>query len=187
MVARDLPGWTAPYEGEPETRLKACISDDSVGRRWVEVPTVLGENKHLVRPTLHTCTDLASVGAPALHWLYQVQKVRGVFYDDWLHSDWNIFSNSLATAGIKSVVLERALIQNLPSGPFKGPAFFQEFRSQALRYLEMAGPSDPLFLACFDRMCKASGHIPDDNGSFRHRSEMFEALRASPVFKNKGN
>lgn len=127
MPAQELPEWTPVYEDEPDTRLKACRLDELTGNRWVEVPTVLDENKHILRPTLHTCADLSTIGVPGCHWLYQVQKIRGTFMDDWLHSDWNAFSNSLNTAGIKCVVLERALVQNIPSGPFKGSAFFKSF------------------------------------------------------------
>jgi len=82
--------------------------------------------------------------------------------------------------------MERVLVQNLPSGPYNGAAFYQQNNTQGLRYLEMASHNDKLFVAIFDRLCRASSDYPDDYGSDRHRRAQFERLRNSPVFQKKG-
>ena len=186
VPASDLPGWRPPFPDEPE-RKKSCISDlNSPLRRWVEVPTVLDARGRLVRPTLHTCTDLGTIGAPSMHWYYQVAKGRGTYQDDILHTEWNIFVNSLNEAGLKCVLLERALVQNLPSGPYKGAAFHSEVKKQGLQFVTSNDATSPLFLAAFDHLCQAADNFPDDYGSLRHREEMWARLANSPHLRRKG-
>lgn len=186
VEARELPGWTPPFPGEPHSRLKSCVEEEGTENRWVEVPTIM-EGGRIQRRSLHLFIDLGSVGAPAAHWLFQVAGVRGTVADDWSHSDWNIFNAAISDANLEHVVLERVLVQNTPSGPYKGAAFHQEVKSQGTKYLECADHNDPLFVALFDRICRAASDDPPDYGSERHRRVTFESLKQSVILKRKGH
>ena len=165
VPCRELPSWEPPYPDEPETRMRACVKDTETGRKWYEVPVAFDDEGELSRPCLFVCLDFGPVGLPAAHWLFGVARIRGCLIDDWCHSMWNIFQTACGDSGLRSVVIERTLVQNVPSGPWRGAAFHQEVKDQGLKWCSTATIDDPIFLAVFDRLARAAGSSPIDYGS----------------------
>ena len=47
---------------------RRCIENEETGARWLELAYQYDEDGGLLKPVLHTCHDLGTLGAPGISW-----------------------------------------------------------------------------------------------------------------------
>lgn len=173
-------------DDDPPGRLRSCIHNSVTGTNRLELPLSAKGGKLLPRQALHTVVDKGAVGFPGCCWLYWKQKVRGCLFSDFWHQDWNGLQAAALEAGVWNVCLERAIVLNMPHGPWQGDAFFGVMKAGSASFFESHDHTNELFSFMMDRICQESGDFSLDYGSPEHVQRVWADLKGCKSLRSKG-
>ena len=167
------------------TQMKSCIENVVTGARRLEHPLDFVNGK-VHEPTLYAIADRCSVGRQVLDF-YQVGQVSRTVghYDIW-HIIQGILQKTFTRTNKELKRKEAAVAYRAFSAPWNSHAFWQQFKSLAVRYFNEAGPDNPVFLAVYPIICKTRGVSSELQMNPTHRSELWHSLSGSKVLKCLG-
>eukprot|EP00971_Amphidinium_carterae_P023713 467783-Amphidinium_carterae.1 len=100
---------------------RSCVELGAGKGRVYEVARKYGSRSgELLLPSLHLVSDKGPKCWSALQYVYESMHVRGFLFADPWHQDWNGVRAGISEVGLLTVLLERVLVANMPSGPFEG-------------------------------------------------------------------
>lgn len=173
-------------EDDPPNRRRACIFDPTTQASRVEVPIETEGGKVVPRCAVHTVVDKGSVGFPSLCWLYWRQKVRGCIFADFWHQDWNSVQTACLEVGMWHVCLERAVVLNLPMGPWARDAWFGELKGCASHFFRHNESTNGLFSMLFERICREDLDFDVNFASADHIAKVWHRVADCHWFHSTG-
>eukprot|EP00971_Amphidinium_carterae_P352378 6492570-Amphidinium_carterae.4 len=99
-----------------------------------------------VRPLAVVCGDQGGSNLPACLFAMEHMQLRLLYLPDPHHRTWNDWKLSVGDQGLWHVVLESAVANNLPHGPWLSESFHTKLQEAFSDYLETATSQDLKFM-----------------------------------------
>ena len=148
---------------------------------------MLGKPPHdHLPPSLHLCIDRGSIGIPGSMWLLGRHQLVGTLHGDWCHDEWNAFQAACANANVWLPILERVVVCNLPSGPWKGGKFFGQIKETGAYMFRHFDHTCAIFQLLFSRIAEELQDRPIDEGSNEHMMRVWDRISTSKCMTRKG-
>eukprot|EP00971_Amphidinium_carterae_P332320 6466426-Amphidinium_carterae.1 len=183
----DVSEATSALTKEESYTKRACVEDDSGGPRYYEVTRKYNSKSgDLIMPSIHMVSDKGPKCWSALQFLYESVHVRGFLVADPWHQDWNGVRASISEVGLLTILLERVLVSNMPSGPFEGSSAFQSLKLAGEELLSQSTPNTEFFDFFLDELSISFGdYCCTDFGSTEHRARIWQKVVDSKVLRHK--
>ena len=168
--------------------MRSCIANRATGERRLELPRAIDEKGQLVpNRLLHLCADRGSKAWPGFQWILDEKNVSGSLWGDPLHDDWNGLQSASAEADVWLAWLERAVVLNLPFGPWRKDAFFQDVANNGPKILQELTIDDEAFQELYPRIALEMGlAIQPSDDPTAHKLTILEKVRHSPLLSRRG-
>ena len=158
-------------------RLRVCVQtgeDDETCQRRFELP-VKGSTANSEPPAWHVCSDMGSVGWPALTWLMLKQHVRMTHIWDRSHRLVNDWTDSVKHAGLTLTRMEWAQVSRCRLGPYDKAKHHSELLGFAKEMFEKQTDKSIVFRWLYRDICEEnSWHHDASFGQEAHCSRVWE-------------
>eukprot|EP00971_Amphidinium_carterae_P006625 130519-Amphidinium_carterae.1 len=162
---------------------RACVQLQPSGTTSLTVPRdPQKENRGLA--SLTCVMDMGPKQFPGMQWVFESWQLRGCLINDPWHADWNGLKSALTDSRLYLLALERALLHQMPSGPWEGASHFQSIRLAGTEFFGQSS-DNALFQHMLDRLAEAFNDQPSDYGSSEHEARLWSRCQQSSVWKNK--
>eukprot|EP00971_Amphidinium_carterae_P343165 6482768-Amphidinium_carterae.1 len=181
--------WTAKDKLDPElcedgVVRRACVQRLPAGSTSLTVPRD-GQKESRGLPSLTVVMDMGPKQFPGMQWIFETWRLRGSLINDPWHADWNGIKSALTETRLYLLVLERALLHQMPSGPWEGASHFHSLRLAATELFTTQTAENALFRQLADRLAEAFGDEPSDYGSTAHLERLWARCQQSDVWRKK--